>query len=108
MSHSARPFFFIQLSDPQFGLFEVRGAAPRRQHLPGDCIIRKGHHRSQPIEARVCRRDWREQPCDILIPAALEGQITSENAAKIQARIVVEGANGPTRPEADAILHPRQ
>lgn len=43
-------------------------------------------------------------PCEFLIPAALEGQITRENAPKIQARIVVEGANGPTTPEADDIL----
>lgn len=46
-------------------------------------------------------------PCDVLVPAALERQITAENAAKIQCRILAEGANGPTTPEADAIISQR-
>jgi glutamate dehydrogenase (NAD(P)+) len=60
------------------------------------------------VGAEVIENDkfW-DVPCDILIPAALEQQITAANAGRIQARMVIEGANGPTTPEADDILHER-
>ena len=44
------------------------------------------------------------QKCDILVPAAVERVITSKNAANLQCLILAEGANGPTNPDADAIL----
>jgi glutamate dehydrogenase (NAD(P)+) len=48
------------------------------------------------------------QPCDVLVPAAVERVITGENAAQLRCRILAEGANGPTTPEADAILDQRR
>ncbi len=48
--------------------------------------------------------DALELDCDVLIPAALENQLTGDNAPRIKARIVIEGANGPTTPEADEIF----
>jgi glutamate dehydrogenase (NAD(P)+) len=49
-----------------------------------------------------------EQPCDILVPAAVERVITGENAGKLKCRILAEGANGPTTPEADRVLDERR
>mgnify|MGYP000022788790 CR=1 FL=1 len=52
----------------------------------------------------VSNSELLELPCTVLVPAALEGQITEDNAPRVQARIIAEGANGPTTPDADKIL----
>ncbi len=58
-----------------------------------------------PGTEKLANEDFWGVPCEILIPAALESQITADNAHKIHAKLVIEGANGPTTPEADDILH---
>lgn len=59
-----------------------------------------GFPKAQP----VTNSQLLELPCDVLVPAAMQNQITSSNACRIKAGMVVEGANGPTTPEADIIL----
>ncbi|HLX35416.1 MAG TPA: Glu/Leu/Phe/Val dehydrogenase [Candidatus Limnocylindrales bacterium] len=60
-----------------------------------------------PGSTDVSNAEVLEVECDILIPAALEGQITEKNAGKIKARLIAEAANGPTTPDADEILWKR-
>jgi len=56
----------------------------------------------------ITNEELLQTKCDILIPAALQNQITKENAAEIKAKIVAEGANGPTTPEADRTLYEKE
>ncbi|MDP3773980.1 MAG: Glu/Leu/Phe/Val dehydrogenase [Gemmatimonadales bacterium] len=60
-----------------------------------------------PGTSPVSNAELLELECDVLIPAALENQITSQNAEKVRARLVAEAANGPTTPAADEILQRR-
>ena len=60
-----------------------------------------------PASQHVTNAELLELPCDILVLAALEDQLTAENAPRLDARLIAEGANGPTSIEADAILAER-
>jgi glutamate dehydrogenase (NAD(P)+) len=60
-----------------------------------------------PGSENVTNRELLELDVDVLIPAALENQITKENAPRVKTRILAEAANGPTTPDADEILHAR-
>jgi glutamate dehydrogenase (NAD(P)+) len=63
--------------------------------------------RGYPGAEEIGREDVLTMPCDVLIPAALEQQITGDNAADLDCKLIIEGANGPTTPEADRILADR-
>jgi glutamate dehydrogenase (NAD(P)+) len=60
-----------------------------------------------PGSRAITNSELLELPVDVLVPAALENQITARNAGRIQASVIIEGANGPTTPDADLILEHR-
>lgn len=91
----------IAVSDSKGGAFNPRGLRPIEvQEHKG----KTGTVATFPEADRLTNEELLELPCDILVPAALEGVITKENAPRIKARIMAEAANGPTTPEADPIL----
>lgn len=61
-----------------------------------------------PGTRRLSNRELLLMPCDVLFPCALQQQLTESNAGDLETRLIVEGANGPTTPEADAILAERK
>ncbi len=94
----------IAVSDSQGGIHNPKGLDVER------VIAWKQEHGTVvgfPGAEFVSNEQILEIPCDVLIPAALENQITAKNADRIQAKIVAEAANGPTTPEADATLYDR-
>ncbi|MBX5456868.1 MAG: Glu/Leu/Phe/Val dehydrogenase [Thermogemmatispora sp.] len=66
-----------------------------------------GGLRGLPDSEQVTNQELLELPCDVLIPAALENQLTAQNASRVKARLIIEAANGPTTPEADRIFQDR-
>jgi glutamate dehydrogenase (NAD(P)+) len=108
--HAAR--FFIEGGAVVVGLAESEGAVTSPKGLDIEKVMAHRKERRTildfPGATNLARReDALELDCDILIPAALERQITEENAPRVKAKIVVEAANGPTTPEADEILTKR-
>jgi glutamate dehydrogenase (NAD(P)+) len=94
----------VAVSDVNGGVYNPRGLSPTglaAHHEDTGTVV--GYEGGE----RITNEELLEIPCDALVPAALEGQITERNADRIKAEIVIEAANGPTTPEADAILEDR-
>jgi len=101
--------FFQEAGAVLVGLAESEGAIANPKGLDLEKVMAHRRERGTLLDApgatNLARReDALELECDMLIPAALERQITAENAARVKAKIVVEAANGPTTNEADEIL----
>jgi glutamate dehydrogenase (NAD(P)+) len=91
----------IAVSDSKGGVYNPRGLDPKKvlaAKLKGSSVLdyREGD--------RITNEELITMQCDVLVPAALENVITVKNAPKVRAKIIAEGANGPTVPEADEIL----
>ncbi len=94
----------VAVSDSQGGTLNPKGLDPRAVMRHKQESGRVGDYPGgEPIDNATLL----ESDCDILIPAALEAQITGANAERIRARLIVEGANGPTTNDADAVLAAR-
>jgi glutamate dehydrogenase/leucine dehydrogenase len=91
----------LAVSDSSGGIYNPEGLDA------GRVVAWKAEHGTVvgfPGAKAVSNAELLEIECDVLIPAALENQITADNAERIKAKIVAEAANGPTTPEADDIL----
>ncbi len=101
----ARGALIVGLSDVSGGIVDPAGLdvpALLAWSLEGPRFLR-----DWPGARHISRTDVLVVPCDVLVPAALERQIDAERAARLHCELVVEAANGPTTPEADAILAAR-
>jgi glutamate dehydrogenase (NAD(P)+) len=101
VQHGAK---LVGLSDVSGGLF-----APGGLEL-GELdryVAENGQLKGFPGADAVSNDALLELPCDVLIPAAVQNQLTGKNAGRVQAKLIVEGANGPTNLEADAVFNER-
>lgn len=108
--HAAK--FFAEGGALIVGLAEQGGAIANPRGLDVDAVLAHRRERGSLLdfpgaENLARREDALELDCDILIPAALERQLTGENAPRVKAKIIVEAANGPTTTEADAVFDAR-
>jgi glutamate dehydrogenase (NAD(P)+) len=94
----------IAISDIAGGLYAPDGLDIPDMHA---YIVEHGSLDGYGKGARMSNEELLELPCDILFVAAREDQLTGENAGRVQAKVIVEGANGPTTIEADAIFAER-
>jgi glutamate dehydrogenase (NAD(P)+) len=92
----------VAVSDSSGGLLSSRGLDIKAVLAHKE---RTGSLRGYPEADAISNERLLELECDILVPAALENQVTLDNASRIRAKIVAEAANGPTTPGADEVLH---
>jgi glutamate dehydrogenase (NAD(P)+) len=94
----------VGVSDATTALYNPKGIDVKaaEQHM-----LKKGNLRAFDQGDKVDPNEMLTMPCDILVPAAVDRVITEKNAAQIKCRILAEGANGPTTPDADKILEQR-
>jgi glutamate dehydrogenase (NAD(P)+) len=90
------------------GISDVSGGYhnPRGIDVSAAIAYAQEHHSLDGYQGgdRISNALLLEQDCDVLVPAALEKVLTAENAPRIKARLIVEGANGPTTPDADRLF----
>ena len=94
----------IGVSDVSGGIYNPEGLDVNALH---DYVAQHGSLAGYPHAESISNSDLLELECDILVPAAVQNQITQENAPRLQCKILAEGANGPTTLEADRILQER-
>ncbi len=104
---------FVERGCKVVGISDVSGAYYNEKGLDiGEASAYLDDPKHRDLEGfkggeRISNSELLESDCDVLVPAALEKVLTAENAAKIKATLIVEGANGPTTPEADRIFNER-
>jgi glutamate dehydrogenase (NAD(P)+) len=108
-SHAAR--FLAELGTRIVAISDVSTAVHNPRGLSIDALAayarQHGSLRDCPLGERLTNEEMLELPCDVLVPAAIQNQITADNADRIQCKLLAEGANGPTTLEADEILRRR-